>query len=324
MNDVYFDYNTDEGIWVRLGNQVIARGEVDSIISTDIINPRDFSRPGQSELDEIRKPIPAFLISFPFKSSKIEFISSLEAGSNIIANDFEPFDQKIFLNKENIGSSFLEPEENWESILRLKFLINGGNIDFTFGQVNWDQFSTLDTSVNEVGEVNILYGFDRINVVGVSGNIARSNFLFKYDLSHHEGRRLPKLNDFFSPWEKHNLIISGVGFEYSGFSNLSIGGEINSNFIQNYNENLLNEKNEFGYMAQLRWSNFNELLNISLFLNKNSGENSSIFSLGSEYDINDNLDIFSKVVLYNSNDITDFFFPYKNNDIVKIGINYNF
>ena len=77
-------------------------------------------------------------------------------------------------------------------------------------------------------------------------------------------------------------------------------------------------------MAQLRWSNFNELLNISLFLNKNSGENSSIFSLGSEYDINDNLDIFSKVVLYNSNDITDFFFPYKNNDIVKIGINYNF
>ena len=75
MNDVYFDYNTDEGIWVRLGNQVIARGEVDSIISTDIINPRDFSRPGQSELDEIRKPIPAFLISFPFKSSKIEFIS---------------------------------------------------------------------------------------------------------------------------------------------------------------------------------------------------------------------------------------------------------
>lgn len=324
IKDAYLDYNGEKGLWARLGNQVIARGEVDSIISTDVINPRDLSRPGQSELDEIRKPVPALLISFPFKSTKIEFISTFEAGSNIIANDFEPFDQKILLNKENVGSSFLKPENNWESILRLKFLINGGNIDFTFGQVNWDQFSSMDTSINDKGELSVLYGFDRVNVAGLSGNLARSNFLFKYDFSYHEGRRLPKINNFFSPWEKYNLIISGIGFEYSGFSNLSIGGEINSNFIQNYSENLLNDKNEFGYMTQLRWSNLNELLNLSLIFNKNTGENSGIFSLGAEYDINDKLDFFSRVVLYNSNENTDFFFPYRDSDIIKLGLNYNF
>ena len=324
LKDAYLDYIGDKGFWARLGNQVVARGEVDSIISSDVINPRDLSRPGQSELDEIRKPVPALLISFPLKSSKIEFISTIDAGSDIIANDFEPFDQKIFLNIENIGSSFLKPEENWESIFRLKFLMNGGNIDFTFGQVNWDQFSSMDTFINDRGELLVLYGFDRVNVAGFSGNLARSNFLFKYDFSYHEGRRLAKINNFFSPWEKYNIIISGIGFEYSGFSNLSIGGEINSNFIKNHSENLLNEKNEFGYMSQLRWSSSNDLLNLSLIFNKNTGENSGIFSLGAEYDINDKLDIFSRVVFYSSNENTDFFFPYRDSDIIKLGFNYNF
>ena len=77
-------------------------------------------------------------------------------------------------------------------------------------------------------------------------------------------------------------------------------------------------------MSQLRWSSSNDLLNLSLIFNKNTGENSGIFSLGAEYDINDKLDIFSRVVFYSSNENTDFFFPYRDSDIIKLGFNYNF
>ena len=325
LKDFYLDFNYDNGVWLRLGNQVIPRGEINSIIATDIINPRDLSRLGQSELEEIRKHIPALLFSFPYKSSKIEFITSLNAGSNIIGGNYEPFDQNFFLNSSSIEYSTILPEKDWEAILRTKFLVNGGNLDFTVGQINWDQLSFVEKPVNYNGkEAQVFFGSDRVNVIGFSGNLARSNFLFRYDLAYHDGRRFPKINQDFSPWEKLNLFSSGVGLEYSGLSNILISSEINSNNIQgNYQEFFL-KRNYVGFMVQARWSFINELLNFNLLYNKSTLENSNIVSLETSYDLSDTLDIKSKIVLYNSEEETDFLYPYRDQDVIKLTVDYSF
>ena len=325
IRDFYLDFTYDNGVWLRLGNQVIPRGEIDSVIATDIINPRDLSRLGQSELEEIRKHVPAILFSFPYKSSKIEFITSLNAGTNIIAGDYEPFDQNFFLNSSRISYSTISPKKNWEGILRAKFLLNGGNLDFTIGQINWDQFSFVEKPSNYIGEESqVFFGSDRVNVIGFSGNLARSNFLFKYDLAYHDGRTFPKINQNFSPWEKLNLFVSGVGLEYSGFSNFSIVSEINSNNMQGNYEEFFLKRNYVGFMAQARWSFINELLNFTLLYNKSTLENSNIISFETSYDLSDSLDIKSRVIVYNSKEVSDYLYPYRDQDSIKLTFDYSF
>ena len=163
-----------------------------------------------------------------------------------------------------------------------------------------------------------------MNVIGLSGNLARSNFLFKYDLAYHDGRTFPKINQNFSSWEQLDLFVSGVGLEYSGFSNFSIGSEINLNNMQdNYQDFFLN-RNYFGFMAHARWSFINELLNFTLLYNKTTLENSNIISLETSYDLNDKLDIKNKIVLYSSEKSTDYLYPYRDHDAIKLTIDYSF
>ena len=52
IKDFYLDYYPSDLIWLRLGNQIIARGQLDNLSITDTINPRDLSVPGQGELSE--------------------------------------------------------------------------------------------------------------------------------------------------------------------------------------------------------------------------------------------------------------------------------
>ena len=59
IKDFYLDYYPSDLIWLRLGNQIIARGQLDNLSITDTINPRDLSVPGQGELSEFRQHVPA-------------------------------------------------------------------------------------------------------------------------------------------------------------------------------------------------------------------------------------------------------------------------
>ena len=45
IKDFYLDYYPSDLIWLRLGNQIIARGQLDNLSITDTINPRDLSVP---------------------------------------------------------------------------------------------------------------------------------------------------------------------------------------------------------------------------------------------------------------------------------------
>ena len=49
LKDLFLDFTSDAGLWIRLGNQIVARGELDSVKITDIVNPIDISAPGQVE-----------------------------------------------------------------------------------------------------------------------------------------------------------------------------------------------------------------------------------------------------------------------------------
>ena len=95
IKDFYLDYYPSDLIWLRLGNQIIARGQLDNLSITDTINPRDLSVPGQGELSEFRQHVPAILLNFPISDIKIELALVGEAGGNLLSEKGDSFDPTI-------------------------------------------------------------------------------------------------------------------------------------------------------------------------------------------------------------------------------------
>ena len=50
LRDLFIDFYPIDGLWLRVGNQIIARGESNLLISSDIANPRDLSTIGLQDL----------------------------------------------------------------------------------------------------------------------------------------------------------------------------------------------------------------------------------------------------------------------------------
>ena len=74
LRDLYIDFYPIDGLWLRVGNQIIARGESNLLISSDIANPRDLSTIGLQDLDDIRLNIPSILAGYNIGSVKQEII----------------------------------------------------------------------------------------------------------------------------------------------------------------------------------------------------------------------------------------------------------
>ena len=64
LRDLFIDFYPIDGLWLRVGNQIIARGESNLLISSDIANPRDLSTIGLQDLDDIRLHIPSILAAY--------------------------------------------------------------------------------------------------------------------------------------------------------------------------------------------------------------------------------------------------------------------
>ena len=72
-----------------------------------------------------------------------------------------------------------EPMKSWEAIGRINFKLNGGDVSFSAGEINWNQNSLQ--AVEQSVPIKLVYGFDRVRMVGMSGNIVRNSYLFKYE-----------------------------------------------------------------------------------------------------------------------------------------------
>ena len=85
LRDLFIDFYPIDGLWLRVGNQIIARGESNLLISSDIANPRDLSTIGLQDLDDIRLHIPSILAAYNIGSVKQEIIVFLDEKRNKVA-----------------------------------------------------------------------------------------------------------------------------------------------------------------------------------------------------------------------------------------------
>ena len=68
-----------------------------------------------------------------------------------------------------------------------------------------------------------------------------------------------------------NQNVLGLGFDYSGINNLTVGYEGNLRIINNYRR-FDYSKTNFGHSVQFRWTGLNDLLSINANLSRLTGE----------------------------------------------------
>ena len=331
IKDFYLDFYPSSQIWVRIGNQIIARGQLDNLSITDTINPRDLSIPGQGELSEFRQQVPAVLFNFPLSDLKVELVLTSNAGGNLLGEKGQSFDPTIPYSQNliNLGGSpytvnYLKPNNEIEFFTNIKYSFNGGDVSLVFSDENQNQRILKNIkSTSLLSQLN--FGYDRIRMIGFNGNLARGDFLIKYEGANITGSSIFKANpDDLPTGLKKNQNLLGFGFDYSGINNLVIGYEGNLRVIDNYDEDLTIAKQSLGHSFKARWSGMNDLLSINANISRLTGEGSTITSLATSYKPRDGITLIARYVKYDAEEITDTLYPYKSQDVIILSSEYSF
>ena len=148
LRDLYIDFYPIDGLWLRVGNQIIARGESNLLISSDIANPRDLSTIGLQDLDDIRLHIPSILAAYNIGSVKQEIIVFLDEKRNKVARPGTAFDPAAAFLGASIITNASPVQQNISYALRNKILLSGFELDLSLGEYNNKQLSTLSSSVS--------------------------------------------------------------------------------------------------------------------------------------------------------------------------------
>ena len=323
LRDLFIDFYPIDGLWLRVGNQIIARGESNLLISSDIANPRDLSTIGLQDLDDIRLHIPSILAAYNIGSVKQEIIVFLDEKRNKVARPGTAFDPAAAFLGASIITNASPVQNNISYALRNKILLSGFELDLSLGEYNNKQLSTLSSSVS--GNVTTLNTEqDRIIFLGLSGNIAFSDFVLKFDTSHKKGKRFPYSNPLVGPWSENEVSEFSLGADYSGLRDLSINIELASAYIHNHSAQIANKQNEYGYSLRFDWRLYNDLLDISLQHANILGDNGSFSSVSAVYELSDSINIGSKFISFDSYNSTQQLYPYRHQDLIELTLDYYF
>ena len=321
LRDLVIDFYPIDGLWLRVGNQIIARGESNLLISSDIANPRDLSTIGLQDLDDIRLNIPSILAGYNIGSLKQEVIVFLDEKRNKVARSGTAFDPAAAFLGASIVTNISPAQHNISYALRNKMLLSGLELDLSLGEYNNKQLSTLSSSV--AGNVTTLFTQqDRILFVGLNGNIVLSDFVLKFDTSHKKGKRFPGSNPLRGPWSEHEVSEFSFGADYSGFNDLSINIELANAHIHKHNIQLANEQNEYGYSVRFDWRLYNDLLDLSLQHANILGDNGSFSAFSVAYEYSDRINIGGKIISFDSDTNTQQLFPYRHQDLIQLTLDY--
>ena len=170
---------------------------------------------------------------------------------------------------------YLKPSNQTELFARLNYSFNGGDFAVVVSDENLNQ-RNLKGITATTPSTELSFGFDRVRMFGLSGNVARGNYLFKYEGAHFSNMPIAGKDPTSLPWNKRDQSILGLGIDYSGVDNLTLGFETDIKLTKDYTNDLSGSETSVGQSIQARWTGLNDLLTINGTLSRLNGEKSFI------------------------------------------------
>jgi len=358
VRDIYVDGRLFGSVFLKIGRQIIAWGESESVQITDMANPRDLRELGMVDIEDARIPVLATKLTVLISGWESNFVAIHEVRSNKIPAAGSEFDllgslraQGIIIEEED------KPEnssENTEYLFRVFKPFNGGDISLIWADVFDDSFY-LDfwelSFLTNPPVVSLIPRYKRIKVLGASGNLVSGSWLFKTELAGKSGVAIARndireqviqsnaailaasqpipgvfdeKSDIIQSWTEKNIQQLMVGAEYSGIEDFTISLEISGRQIEDYEENLL-EKEVAAQMALgVTHTTLNDTLNTRLFVIRFADDNGVVVRLNVDYDIIDALNISAGVVAYEASKEEAVVYAYRLNDRVFTAVKFSF
>lgn len=347
LKDAFVDAYFENGHWLRIGHQLFAWGESESLSITDVLAPTDQREFGQAELQDIREQIPAILYSVPVElaelSGKLSTVLSYRAGHNRFADRGEPFYPYVNL-PDALAIEEFEPSNQWEYALRYEQQLRGADIRFVAAEVNDNDFSLDLLAPDEATPTaSLALTQARVKMLGASANKVYGSWLLKSELGAFWGQSLQYGAQSLDTDQLRGML----GLNYSGIEDWRFGYELSAIDIRHARLSTDTEVStsseigtsseiETGYQApgqmlHISYSSLNQRLNQNLWLIKLQQDQGEIIRWALDYDYSDNLTLSLSYVGFSADSdhvdtrgTTALLSPYRNNDTVNLATKYSF
>ncbi|BAJ03956.1 conserved hypothetical protein [Shewanella violacea DSS12] len=326
IKDVYLDIDISSGLYLRLGNQIVAWGEAETINITDLVAIRDQLILGQADLEDLRLQVPAAKLSYLMQGSSLEFVATYEAGLDRFAPAGHEFDPFIRLRNEQVELIELDAANKVEYFLRYSQFINNGQYSVVIADVNANDLSGI-AALQSAGKVRLTYQADRFQMLGFSANYAHRLMVLKTEVGLHFNRTLaPKHNDILGDniWQESDQLLAMLGLDYGGFGDAEVSVELNYIHTPNNVQNLAVSRHQWGANSRLFWQDTNELLTLQLDWTHLLNDDGDITRLTANYELAQSWTLGALLVVYSAKNPTAGLYDYRHNDVFQLSVKYSF
>ena len=257
IKDFYFERDYGNGLYFKVGNQIISWGMSEYLRVTDLINTEELYRIAQQDLEELRNQVPAALVTYSAGDWVFDGVYTYGAGSDDISpvgDDFDPFimDRSLGLQVEEIDST-----EEHEVFFRASTRYARGDLQFVAAEFN-DNALTVE-EIHALRSINprISYGQNRMRALGMAANWVEGNWLLFGELGIHKDKAVrPSADAFFlrtQGWDQKDQILSVAGVEFSGFRDLLLTFELDNTRTRDHDEHMYWDENQTSYGFRAYW-----------------------------------------------------------------------
>ena len=317
-----------DAVDLKLGRQIVIWGRSETLRVLDILNPLDNREPGRVDIEDLRRPLGML---------KLDAYHELWGGdwnASAIAIPEIRFDRNPVRGSDFFpGTTSLpkdEPDDfhDTEVAAAITGLYSGWDISL-HGAWFWNDNARFALDTSGAAPVAKLV-HDRLWLVGAGGNFTTGSWLFKAEVAYLDGFDFESLGgQSFGDKARADVL---VGFEYYGWTDISISVEGTNRHLFHYDDGLLappNFRQENSQELAFRYTqNFlNDTLHMTALavLFGWDASHGSIVRLTADYDLRDALVIGAGVVLYQDGDgETPPFDAWGRNDRVIMNIKWSF
>ncbi|MBL6745059.1 MAG: hypothetical protein ISP88_04045 [Pseudomonadales bacterium] len=327
IRDFYFEKEFDNGLYFKIGNQILAWGQAEYLRVTDLINIEDQYTFVQQDLEDLRLQIPAALLNFDLGSWSIDAVYTYDADTNNLAPELDEFDP--FIAFRSNGTFIIEevPEREQEVFFRASTQLASGELQFVAGEFN-DNLPTL-VRLEALGSPNprLYFSQNRMRALGFSANWVEGSWLFYGEAAIHTGKRVrPNLETFFKKvggWDEKEQLLSVLGAEYNGFENLQLAMELDLIHTRAHTSSMLLAEDQIGAGVRAFWTPLNQRLQILAVWSELVGSTGRVIRVSADYNWSDTIDFGLLWVDYQTESDSPFV-PFENNDVIQLQLRYSF
>jgi len=326
VKDFYLEGQTDSGLYLKIGEQILAWGMAEYLRVTDLINTEDQYTFGQQDLEDIRLQVPALLASYSLGGWVLDGVVTYDAGRNDIGPKGDEFDQFIGLRDLEAGIWRHDPQRRAEVFVRASSHYSRGDLQFVAAEFNDNALSVDQMLVRESMGPLLSLTQNRMRAIGFAANWTQNSWLFFGELGAHFDKAVrPGRDSIFmrdDGWDEKDQILSVLGVEYSGFRNLLLTFELDNTHSRGHDEFMQADRDQSGFGARLYFTAINDRLEVLAVWNE-PDDSSRFTRLSVDYHWTDNLELGMLWVDYHS-ESDSILYEFRNNDVFQLQLRYNF